>query len=212
MHMIVKRIYFPDATYSRNESEFLKILKTFDLSWQESIKKVYENDKKAKLLTGIYISPDKNKRVFAFYEGYEKPATLIIKILSGGGNFLIDLNSLCHSAGCVLEDRDEQYVEDVLLRLRNFGDINIPEDVKKRRYEEIEKLEDNNVLKKRKMSYFDIKLMGIVRRYLRRYILNNGKSLRRRGISIKVVKLFKKKQVQNDIIWKLENGWLEQKI
>lgn len=37
-----------------------------------------------------YISPDKNKRIFAFYEGHNKPATFIVKILSGGGNFLID--------------------------------------------------------------------------------------------------------------------------
>jgi hypothetical protein len=121
------------------------------------------------------------------------------------------LNSLCHNAGCILEDRDEQYIEDSLLRLRTFGDINLPEDIKKRKDEDKEKWEDDKVLKKRKMSFFDIKLRGIVRRYLRRYILNNGKSLRRRGIGIKVVKLFKKKQVQNDIIWKLENGWLEQK-
>lgn len=206
--MIVKRIYFPDAAYSKNEKEFKKILETFELSWQESIRKVYENDKKDKLLTGIYISPDKNKRIFAFYEGYEKPATFIVKILSGGGNFLIGLNSLCHNAGCSIEDRDEIYVENVLLRLKNFGDINLPEDVRKRIDKDIENEENGSILKKRKMSFFDIKLMGIIRRHLRRYMVNNGKSLRRRGISIKVAIRFKKKQARNDAIWALENGWI----
>lgn len=215
IHMIVKRIYFPDATYSKNENEFKKLLETFGLLWQESIRKVYENNKKEKLLTGIYISSDKNKRVFAFYEGYQKPATLIIKILSGGGNFLIDLNSFCHNAGCILEDRDEQYVDDIISRLRNFGDINLPEDVKKWKYEDKENgkysREDNTILKTRKISFADIKLRKIVGRYLRRHVINNGKSLIRRRISIKVVRLFKKKQVQNDIIWALENGWVEKK-
>lgn len=205
--MIVKRIYFPDATYTKNENEFKKILETFELSWQESIRKVYENDKKVKLLTGIYISPDKNKRVFAFYEGYEKPATFIVKIMNGGGNFLIDLNSLCYNTGCVIEDRDERYIEDILLRLKDFRDISLPEDIKKRK-DEKENGEDNTILKKGKMNSFDIKLVRIVRRHLRRYATNNGKSLRRRGISIKVERLFKKKQTQSDIIWALENGWI----
>lgn len=209
--MIVKRIYFPDAVYSKNEGEFKKILETFELLWQDSIKKVYENAKKQKLLSGIYISPDKNKRIFAFYEGHNKPATFIVKILSGGGNFLIDLNSLCHNAGCIIEDRDEIYIGNILLRLKNFGDINLPEDVKKRKDEDKENGEDYSKVKKRKMSFFDIRLMGIVRRHLRRYVLNNGKSLRRRGISIKVAIFFKKKQAKNDAIWALENGWIEQK-
>jgi hypothetical protein len=209
--MIVKRIYFPDSTYSQNESEFKKILGTYGLSWQESIRKVYENDKKIKLLTGIYISTDKSKRMFAFYEGHEKPATFIVKILGGGGNFLIDLNSLCHNTGCIIDDRDERYIEDILLRLRNFGDINLPEDVKKRKDEEKEKGEDGKILKKGEMSFFDIKLVRIVRIYLRRYVVNNGKSLGRRGISIKVARLFKKKQVKNNAMWVLENGWIEKK-
>lgn len=205
--MIVKRIYFPDATYSKNENEFKKILETFELSWQKSIRKVYENDKKVKLLTGIYISPDKNKRMFAFYEGYGKPATFVVKILGGGGNFLIDLNSLCHNAGCVIEDSDERYIEDIILRLKNFGDISLPEDIKKRKIEK-ENGEDNTILKKSKMNFFNIRLVRIVRRHLRRYVTNNGKSLRRRGISIKVARFFKKKQTQSDIIWALENGWI----
>lgn len=33
--MIVKRIYFPDAVYSKNEGEFKKILETFELLWQD---------------------------------------------------------------------------------------------------------------------------------------------------------------------------------
>lgn len=205
--MIIKRIYFPDDMYSKNENEFLKILKIFELSWQESIKKVYKNDKNVKLLTGIYLSPDKNRRIFAFYEGYEKPATFIVKILGGGGNFLIDLNSFCHNAGCILEDRDEQYVETVLSRLKNFGDIDVPGEVKKRKDGDKEKGENSRTLAK--VTLFDIKLRRVVRKCLRRYIINNGKSLIRRGIGIKIVRLFKKKQVQNNIIWKLENGWMK---
>jgi hypothetical protein len=210
--MIVKRIYFPGDTYSKNENDFKKILETFELSWQKPLRKVYKNDKKAKLLTGIYISPDKNKRMFAFYEGYEKPATFIVKILNGGGNFLIDLNSLCHNTGCIVEDRDERYIEDVLLRLKDFGDINLPEDISpedtKKRKGEKENEEDCKILKKGNMSFFDIKLVRTVRRHIRRYVVDNGKSLRRRGISIKVAKLFKKKQIRSDIIWASENGWI----
>jgi hypothetical protein len=215
--MIVKRIHFPDSSYSQNENEFKKILGTYGLYWQDSTKKVYENDKKAKLLTGIYMSPDKSKRILAFYEGHEKPATFIVKILGGGGNFLIDLNSLCHNAGCIVEDRDERYIEDILLRLRNFRDINLPEDINlledinKRKDEEKENGKDGKILKKGDMNFFDIKLVRIVRRYLRRYAINNGKSLEGRGISIKVARLFKKKQVKSNAIWVLENGWIEKK-
>src|SRR3989304_4965046 len=93
-NMIIKRIYFPDATYSHNENEFKRFIKTFGLSWYESAKKVYVNANNVKLLTGIYISADQNRRIFAFYEGYEKPVTMIVKILGSGGNFLIDLNRL----------------------------------------------------------------------------------------------------------------------
>ncbi len=205
--MIVKRIYFPGATYSHNEKEFLKILKTFGLLWEESVATVYENSKKTKLLAGIYISSDKNKRIFAFYEGYEKPATLIVKILDGGGNFLIDLNSLCHNAGCVAEDVDEQYIENVILRLKKFGDIDIPGDVYKRKDRE-----DLEISKNHKITYFDLILRRIVRRHIRRYVLNNGKSLIRRGIGMKVAILFKKKQMKNDAIWAMENGWIKQKM
>jgi hypothetical protein len=163
------------------------------------------------------MSPDKSKRILAFYEGHEKPATFIVKILGGGGNFLIDLNSLCHNAGCIVEDRDERYIEDILLRLRNFRDINLPEDINlledinKRKDEEKENGKDGKILKKGDMNFFDIKLVRIVRRYLRRYAINNGKSLEGRGISIKVARLFKKKQVKSNAIWVLENGWIEKK-
>ena len=203
--MIVKRIYFHDATYSHNENEFKKLLKTFELSWYEPARKVYVNGKNEKLLTGIYISADQNKKIFAFYEGHEKPATMIVKIFGSGGNLLIDLNSLCLKVGCTIEDRNEQYLDDVLLRLKNFRDINIPENVKR----EKEKGGDSKTLEEFKLTAFDIKVRIFVRRYLRRYLVNFGESLRRRGVSMKVVSHFKKSDVKNNVRWGLEQGWIK---
>ena len=203
--MIVKRIYFRDAIYSHNEKEFKKFLKTFELLWYEPARKVHVNDQNEKLLTGIYISADQNKKIFAFYEGYEKPATMIVKTLGSGGNLLIDLNSLCLKIGCTIEDKSEQYLDDVLLRLKNFRDINIPEEVKI----EKEKGGDSKTLEEFKLTALDIKVRRLARRYLRRYLINFGESLRRRGISMKVVSHFKKSDVKNSVRWGLEHGWIK---
>ncbi len=204
--MIIKRIYFPGSTYSHSENEFKKLIKTFGLSWYDPAKKVYVNDKNVKLLTGIYISKDKDKRIFAFYEGHEKPATMIVKILGSGGNFLIDLNRLCSNIGCKTDDRDEQYLENLLLRLKNFGDIDIPEDVKSKGGEN-KKLEDFG-LSASELSAFDIKIRRLVRRHIMRYLINYGEYSRRRGIGMKVISRFKKEDIKNNVMWGLKNGWI----
>ena len=208
--MIIKRIYFPDATYSHNENEFKRFIKTFGLSWYESAKKVYVNANNVKLLTGIYISADQNRRIFAFYEGYEKPVTMIVKILGSGGNFLIDLNMLCSKIGCNIDDRDKQYLEDLLLRLKNFGDIGISEDADTYIGKEKDKGKggNNKKLEDFKLSAFDIKIRRLVRRHIMRFLINCGESSKRRGISMKVMSHFKKEDIKNNITWGLENGWI----
>lgn len=203
--MIIKRIYFSDDVYKRNEKEFTKMLGVHEISWYKPAEKMYVNDRKIKLLSGIYISKDQNKKIFAFFEGNEKPATMIVKISSGGGNFLIDINSFCHNAGCTIEDKDEKYLNGILLRLKEFGDI----DIKERGHgKDYGKGYENKKLTDFKTDVSSFKLRRIVRSRLRRYLTDYGKSLLNRGISIKVASNFKKRFLEEDVKWAMENGWV----
>lgn len=198
--MIIKKIYFSGNTYKQNEKEFIRMLNTFDISWYKPAEKMYVNNKQIKLLSGIFLSKDQNKKIFAFFEGNEKPATMIIKISGGGGNFLIDINSFCHSAGCIIEDKDEKYLNNILSRLKEFGDIKV---------ENIGSIE--NVKNNKRLADFDISTLvsrRIVRSIMRRYVLSYGKYFLDRGISIKVVLSFKKRFFEEDVGWALENGWI----
>ncbi len=205
--MIIKRIYFPNATYQQNEKEFLKMLSTFEISWYKPASQMHVNDKQVKLLSGIYISKDQNKKIFAFFEGNGKPATMIVKISSGGGNFLIDLNSFCNSTGCTIEDKDEKYLNSILMRLKEFKDINLPDECGENRgYRD--RSDGNKKLTDFKIGTFDIKLRRMTRSRLKRHVITYGNSLLSRGVSIKVASYFKKRFIKEDVRWALENGWI----
>ena len=208
--MIVKRIYFPNDIYSKNRVNFESMLRNHGLLWGGA--KVCTNKEEKRLLYGICGTTDNTHKVLYVFEGQNKPATLFYKTTGSGGNFLIDLNSFCTSLGCVIDTKSEDYMGDILLRLDKYGDINIPEEsdargkindnVKK------EKGEDSRKLGDFKLTVIDIKVRILTRRYLRRYLTNYGESLRRRGIGIKVALFFKKRDIERDVRWALQNNWL----
>ncbi len=202
--MIVKRIYFPGNTYIQNKSGFENILSKHGLLWTKSAFKIYTNKDKKQLSSRIYNTSDNVHKILAVHDVGDNSATFFYKTIGSGGNFLIDLNSFCIGIGCIVDTKDEEYLNNIILRLHDYGDINISEDgdIKKEKVENITRLGDF------KLSVFDIKMRRFVRRKLMRYIISYGESLRRRGIGIKIALRFKKEDVRNNVRWALENKFL----
>lgn len=211
--MIIKRIYFPDNIYAQNMVGFKNILTKYSLLWIKS--EIYSGIDGRQIMSGIYYTSDNIHRILCIYEGENKPVTFFYKTVGSGGNFLIDLNSFCASIGCIIDIKDEEYMNNIILRLHDHEDINIFEEIKKERNKEIkkkrekEKGDDSKKLDEFKISASDIKIRGTIKKHIRRYIIDNGELLRRRGISIKVALLFKKKDIQSNVRWGLENGWIK---
>lgn len=202
--MIVKRIYFPGNIYSQNKSGFEKILSKHGLLWTKSAFQTHISKNRKKLMSRIYNTSDNVHKILCIYEGNDKPATFFYKTTGSGGNFLIDLISFCIGLGCVIDTKNEEYLNNIILRLYTYGDINIPEDKEAKK----EKGQDSTKLNDFKLRAFDINLRRSVRRQLMRYIIANGGSLRRRGISIKIASSFKKKDICSNVRWALENKFL----
>lgn len=202
--MIVKRIYFPGNTYIQNREGFERILSKHGLLWIKSAFKIFTNKDKKQLSSRIYNTSDNVHKMLAVHDVGGESATFFYKTTGSGGNFLIDLNSFCVGIGCTIDTKDEEYMNNIILRLHNYGDINMPEDgdVKKEKVENITRLGDF------KLSVSDIKMRRFVRRQLVRHIISYGESLRRRGIGIKIALRFKKEDVRNNVRWALENKFL----
>lgn len=205
--MIVKRIYFPGSTYGQNKENFKKILTKYGLVWAKSAYQTHTSKDGKRLTSGIYYTPDQAHKILCIYEGDDKPAIFFYKTNGSGGNFLIDINSFCLGIGCEIDTKDEEYINNITLRLHDYGDINIPEDLKKEKKKDEEKDTGSTKLSDFKIRAIDLKIRMNVRKSLRRYIVNYGESLRRRGINIKVALRFKKRDVERDVMWALENGW-----
>ena len=202
--MIVKRIYFPGNTYIQNKEGFENILSKHGLSWIKSAFKIYTNKDKKQLSSRIYNTSDNVHKILAVHDVGDNSATFFYKTIGSGGNFLIDLNSFCIGIGCTVDTKDEEYLNNIILRLHDYGDINILEDgdVKKEKGQDITRLNDF------KLGVFDIKVRSIARRQLMRYMVTYGESLRRRGIGIKTALHFKKKDIRDNVRWSLENKFL----
>ncbi len=215
--MIIKRIYFPGSIYSQNNVGFKGVLTRHGLVWVKSALSTYTSKDNKQIMSGIYYTPDKDPadKILCIYEGNNKPATFFYKTLGTGGNFLIDLNSFCKNIGCIIDDKKEEYMNNIVLMLNDHKNIDILEDIRKEREKDIKKdiekgnKNDNGKDTKniKKLSISDIKTRIVARRCIRRYIIDKGDSLGRRGISIEVALFFMKKDLYNDARWALENGF-----
>ena len=194
-NIIVKRIYFPGDTYSKkeNQKEFKNILAKYGLSWYRPMMRTYTSKEGVSVLTGMYVTDDQNKKVFCIYEGTNKPTTSIVKIMGSGGNFLIDLISFAHRIGCIIEDKDELFVNNTLLTLQEKGDIYVEKKLETGKFEDYEKI-------------FEEKVKKLVDEYTQKYIDAYKDTLESRGISLETALFFKKKEIEETVRWSLENG------
>ena len=197
-NVIVKRIYFPEDTYSKKENQkgFKNIIAKYGLSWYRPMMKTYTSKEGVSVLTGMYASDDQNKKVFCIYEGTNKPTTAIVKIMGSGGNFIIDLNSFCHGIGCIIEDKDELFVNNTLLTLQEKGEIYVEKKLEATKIEDYEKI-------------FEEKVKKLVEEYTQKYIDDCKDALERRGISLEIALFFKKKEIEENVRWGLESGFIK---
>lgn len=197
-NIIVKRIYFPGDKYSEKkvQTEFKSILEKYGLSWYKPMMKSYTNKEGKSVLTGLYASVDQNKKAFCIYDGTNKPTTVIVKIMGSGGNFLIDLISFVNRVGCVIEDKDELFVNNMLLSLQEQGEIYVEKKV------EMVKLEDYDKI-------LEEKVKKLVDEYAQKYIDDYKETLEKRGVSLNVALFFKKKEIEEDIRWGLKKGFVK---
>ncbi len=193
---MVKKIYFPGDVYSKNQNEFKKILANYGLSWIKGMMKSYVSKEGIKLLTGMYGSADQSKKVFCIYEGTNKPMTAIIKVIGTGGNFLIDIISFSNRVGCIIEDKDDIYSNNVILTLHEKGEIYVEKKIEDEKIEDYEKIFEEKVQK-----YIDDRL----KEYLDAY----KESFEQRGISINTVIFFKRKEIEEDVRRGIENGLIK---
>lgn len=197
-NVIVKRIYFPEDTYSKKEvqTEFKNILGKYGLTWYKPMMKSYTDKEGKSVLTGLYASADQNKKAFCIYEGTNKPMTAIVKIMGSGGNFLIDLGSFAHRVGCVVEDKDELFVNNTLLTLQEKGEIYVEKKLETGKFEDYDKMSEEKIKK-------------LVDEYAKKYIDDYKETLEKRGVSLDVALFFKKKEIEEDIRWRLEKGFIK---
>lgn len=197
-NVIVRRIYFPGDTYSKKENQtgFKKILSKYGLAWYKPMMRTYTSKEGVSILTGMYVSADQNKKVFCIYEGTNKPATAIVKIMGSGGNFLIDLGSFCHGIGCIIEDKDELFVNNTLLILQEKGEIYAEKKLEATKIEDYEKM-------------FEEKVKKLVEEYTQKYIDAYKDTLAIQGISLKTALFFKKKEIEEGVRWGLESGFIK---
>lgn len=199
---IVKRIYFPGDTYSQkeNQKEFKKILSTYKLTWVRGMMKSYAR-KDGALLTGIYASGDGKKKVLCIYEGTNKPMTAIVKIMGSGGTFLIDLTFFCHKIGCTIEDKDEAYVNNIMLTLQEKGEIYLEKKIENKTLEEVQKEYDEKVEKR---------INDILDKYIeshRFYYDNRCESLFwKRGLNENFVRKFRRMKIEDDVRRNIKDG------
>lgn len=197
-NVIVKRIYFPDGIYSKkeNQDEFKKILENYGFKLVEGMTKTYVNREGIKISTGMYVGPDKNKKVFCIYEGTDMPMTAIVKIIGTGGNFLIDIGSFAHKIGCPIEDKDEIFVNKTMLALQEKGEIYVEKIIEETKIEDFQKV-------------LEEKIQKFIEERLKEYINAYKESLERRGVSISTAAFFKRKEIEESVRWGLEHGFVK---
>lgn len=196
-NLIVKKIYFPINLYSQNKDRFKKVLTEFGLLWAKSSMRTHTNKEGKSLMSGIYYSPDQIHKILCIYEGTDKPATFFYKTTGSGGLFLLNLIQFCTALGCVIEDKNDEYMQKVVMQLDSYGDINIEE---KKEYARLSDFEKNA---------FDEKVEKVIDKILNEYITYYDESFQKRGISIETVKFFKRKDLEQSVPWAIENGFVK---
>jgi len=197
-NIIVRRIYFPGDIYSKKENQkgFKNIIAKYGLSWHRPMMRTYTNKEGISILSGMYVSVDQNKKVFCIYEGTNKPTTAIVKIMGSGGNFLIDITSFCHSIGCIIEDKDELFINNTLLSLQEKGEIYVEKKLEETKIEDYEKK-------------FEERVKQLVEEHTQKYIEDYKDILERRGVSLKTALFFKKKEIEEGVRWDLAQGYIK---
>lgn len=196
-NLIVKKIYFPGNLYSQNKDKFKKVLTEFGLLWAKSAMRTHTNKEGKQMMSGIYYSPDQTHKLLCIYEGTDKPATFFYKTTGSGGLFLLNLIQFCTVLGCVIEDKNDEYMQKVVMQLDSYGDINVGE---KKEYAKLGDFEK---------KAFDEKVKKVIDEILEKYIADCGESFVRRGISIETVKFFKRKDLEQSAPWAIENGFVK---
>lgn len=201
-NIIVKRIYFPGDIYSNNQIEFKKILARYGLSWYRPMMKSYVSASGVTLLSGMYVSADQNKKMFCIYEGTNKPMTAVLKIIGSGGNFLIDLNSYCHRVGCIVEDKDEAYVNNMLLSLQEKGEIYIEKKIDSATLEDLQKSFNEKVEKRLKE---EIEKWINAHKFI--YDTYCECLLWGKGISMDNIRKLRGMEIEKHVRWAVEKGY-----
>lgn len=200
---IIKRMYFPEDAYSRNQVAFKKILAAHGLSWIRGMMKTYTNKTGKQLLTGMYSTGDGSKKVFAIYEGTNKPATMLVKIMGTGGKFLLDLNSFCHKIGCVLEDKDSTFIDKTLLILQESNEIYIEKKMENVTLEDIQKKLEEKI---------EVRINEAIEKFIesyRFYYDNRCESLlwRKGFYDMNFIRRIRRLEIQENARWAVEHGF-----
>lgn len=198
---IVKRIYFPGDAYSRNQVVFKKILAAHGLAWIRGMMKTYTSKTGGQLLTGMYATGDSSKKVFAIYEGTNKPMTAIVKIIGTGGNFLIDIGSFCHKVGCLIEDKDEMFVNKTMLVLQEGEGIYVEKKMENKTLEDIQREYEEKVAKR-----LDEAIERFVESHRFVYDDRCESLFWKRGLSEKFIRKFRRMEIEKDVRWSIENN------
>lgn len=198
---IVKRIYFPGDKYSKNQKGFKKILSTYGLSWYKPMMKSYPRKDDTAILTGMYVSADKNRKIFCIYEGTNRPMTAIVKIIGSGGNFLIELNSYCHSVGCTIEDKDDTYVNNTMLSLQESGELYVEKKMEDKTLEGLQVVYEEKVQKR---------LDEAVEKFIEahRFVYDTYCEFLfwKRGVSEGFIRKFRRMEIEQGVRWSVEHG------
>lgn len=195
--LIVKKIYFPGNLYSQNKDKFKKVLTEFGLSWAKSAMRTHTNKEGKQMMSGIYYSPDQVHKILCIYEGTDKPATFFYKTTGSGGLFLLNLIQFCTVLGCVIEDKNEEYMQKVVMQLDGYGDINVEE---KKVYAQLSDFEK---------KAFDEKVKKAIDEILARYTVDCEEYFKRRGISMETALFFKRKDLEQSVPWAIEHGFIK---
>lgn len=210
--MVIKRIYFPNNIYSNaaNQTGFKSILKKFGLSWVSSSMKDYFGNDRKQLRTGTYVTESGDKKIFAIYEGSEKPATFIVKIIGSGGNFLLELNSFCHNIGCVIEDKNEAYINNVMLILHERGELYVEKTVENTTLEDLQRAQEEEARQQKEREEKIQKIIDdAVERFIEAHKFYYDDRCEclfwRRGLDIAFVRKFRRMEMERDIRRNYEN-------
>jgi len=121
--MIIKRIYFPGNVYNQNNIGFKNILAKYGLLGTRSTLQIYPSKDGRQIIYDTYQTNDSTNniinKILCIYEGDNKPVTLFYKSTGSGGNFLIDIHSFCTNIGCIIDTKNEEYINNIISKTKD---------------------------------------------------------------------------------------------